>query len=706
MNTIEPRLSPAPLPRHPAIHNRHLERLAIVYIRQSTFHQVHHHQESTRLQYQLVDRAVQLGWDRTRVITIDDDLGRSGTSVEGRPGFQRLVAEVGLDHVGLVLGLEASRLARSCRDWHQLLDICSVFGTLIGDADGIYDPTRYNDRLLLGLKGTMSEAELHILKGRLHQGRLAKALRGELHIRLPMGYIRRPSGEVIKDPDEQAQSVIALVFATFELTRTLHATLRYLVQHDIQMPVRLKHGPDKGDLQWRRPNRPSLQNLLHNPAYAGAYAYGRRKIDPRRQQPGRAGTGRVSRDRSAWDALIHNHHPAYISWEQYERNLAQLAANRTSADNVVRRGQSYLAGLVVCGRCGRRMRVQYAKDRYRYLCPGEAVDYGGDFCQSLQGACLDEAISAVVLRAVEPAALDVSLGLAEEIEQERAALERHWQQRLERAAQAVERAYRQYNRVEPENRLVARTLEQKWESVLRDQQQLQEAHARFQAEQPTQLSAAEREAIRQLATDVPTLWNAPTTTVQDRQEVTRLLVEAVVVTVVGESEKVEVEVQWMGRHRTALEMIRPVARWEQLSYYSALLERISELRDSGLRHAEIATQLNAETWRPPKRRPTFNTSMVRSLLSRIRPTSQTSPRSGPHGPFGPEEWGITALAQELGMPTITMYSWVRKGTVTAEKRTEDQRWIIYADAEERERLRAYRRRPRTWGAHTRVPDPS
>jgi DNA invertase Pin-like site-specific DNA recombinase len=285
------------MPRPPGglsekILRRHRERLAIVYIRQSTVQQVERHQESTRLQYALVERAFDLGWARASIVVVDDDLGRSGATIEGRLGFQRLVAEVGLGRVGVVLGVAMSRLARSNRDWHQLLEICALFDTLIADVDGVYDPAHFNDRLLLGLKGTMSEAELHILKARMLAGRRAKARRGELGKPVPMGYVRRPSGEVALDPDEQAQATIRLVFALFERFRTVGKVLSYLVEHDIRMPVRIAGGPGKGELEWRRANRPTLHNLFGNPIYAGIYAYGVRTTERRRQTPGRPGAVR------------------------------------------------------------------------------------------------------------------------------------------------------------------------------------------------------------------------------------------------------------------------------------------------------------------------------------------------------------------------------------------------------------------------------
>src|SRR6201996_2543146 len=341
------------------IRREHRDRLAIVYIRQSTMQQVERHQESTRLQYGLVERALQFGWIRERVVVIDDDLGRSGAAAAINPGFQRLVAEVGLGRVGLVLGIEMSRLARSCRDWHQLLEICALFDTLIADVDGVYDPANYNDRLLLGLKGTMSEAELHILQARMLAGRNAKARRGDLGKPLPMGYLRRPSGEVALDPDEQAQSVIRLVFDLFDRLRTVSGVLRYLVQNDIKMPVRLTGGPGKGELEWRRPSRPSLGDLFSNPIYAGVYVYGVRPIDRRRHKPGHPSSGRRPPRPENAEVFLPDRLPAYITWEQFQRNQEQIISNRTRERGPTRAGAALLSGLIVCGRCGLRMTATY-----------------------------------------------------------------------------------------------------------------------------------------------------------------------------------------------------------------------------------------------------------------------------------------------------------------------------------------------------------
>src|SRR5215469_1906495 len=314
------------------LHAWHRERLAVVYVRKSTAQQVLDHQESTRLQYGLVSRAQALGWETSRVLVIDDDLGKSAASAQGRAGFQRLVSEVSLDHVGIIFGVDMSRLARSNKDWHQLLELCALFHTLIADLDGIYDPGLYNDRLLLGLKGTLSEAELHILKQRMYQGRLSKAQRGELQFALPVGYVWSPTGEIQLDPDEQVQQVVRLIFRTFEELGTLGGLLRYLAHHQIQLGIRVREGPGKGELVWRRPNRATLQTMLKHPLYAGSYVYGRRQEDPRRKQPEQPRSGRVVMTMDQWLVLLPNHCPAYIAPEQYDRNQARLQANRARAD--------------------------------------------------------------------------------------------------------------------------------------------------------------------------------------------------------------------------------------------------------------------------------------------------------------------------------------------------------------------------------------
>src|SRR5262249_27930761 len=387
----------------------------------------------------------------------------------------------------IVLGLEASRLARSDPDWAPLVRLCGVFQALLCDYDGLYDPTDFNDRLLLGLKGIMSEAELHFLRGRMHEGRANKARRGELFNHASIGYVRVPDGLAL-DPDEQAQSVVRLLFDQFDRHGSVHGLLRYLVQHGIRLPVRPHAGPNRGQLEWHRPNRETLLNLLHHPVYAGYYRYGYRALDPRRQVPGRPGTGRTLRKPGDCPVLLEGRCPAYITPERFWANQARLAANRARADvaGAVRQGPSLLGGILVCGRCGQRLMVSYGgrAGRLRYQCARAAVGYAAPVCQGLAGRPLDDLVAAQVLAALEPAALELSLAAAADLQQERARLHGVRQQELERARYEAERARRQYHAVEPENRLVARELERRWEEALKEQRRVEEEDARLGPSQP------------------------------------------------------------------------------------------------------------------------------------------------------------------------------------------------------------------------------
>jgi len=649
------------------IHHRHLEQLALVYIRQSSMQQVHRNQESTKIQYGLVGLAQQLGWASDRIDVIDDDLGVSGASAIGREGFQRLLAEVALDHVGLIVGVEMSRLARSNKDWHQLLELCARFGTLIADLDGLYDPSHYNDRLLLGLKGTMSEAELHILRQRLLQGKLHKARRGELGVPVPTGYLRQASGEVVLDPDEEVQLAVRTVFEEFEHLGTIHGVLRVLVARGVQIGVRRRTRPDLGRLEWRRVHRGMIVNILRNPVYAGVYAYGRRQVDPRRQQPGRPGTGRTPLLLAAdqWQVCLRDRVPAYISWEQYERNQMRLKINRDRhpAGGVHRDGAALLGGLLVCGRCGYRMSVQYGKSpngrRYgRYVCAHTAAVRGEAVCSSLSTAPLDALIAQLALKGIEPAALEVSMRVSEQIERERQKSEALWQKRLQRARYEAERAERQYHAVEPENRLVVRTLERSWEEKLEAERGLQEEHRRQREQQPRHLTEKERHTIRSLATNLPALWAAPTTTPADRKQVLRLLIDRVAATVDKSSEWVDVVVQWSGGHETRTQIRRPVGKLVGLARHEELLAELRRLRAEGYSAHQSAEVLNNNGWVTPTQKNTFNDRLVRAMLGRHG--------SVPKGPKRPpsddaNEWWLADLAAELEMPVVTLYGWMRRG---------------------------------------------
>lgn len=687
------------LPRSEKIRPAHFERLAVVYVRQSTPQQVLHNQESTRLQYGLASRAVALGWSEQRVLVIDDDLGRSGSTAEGRTGFQRLVAEVGLSHVGIILGIEVSRLARSCKDWHHLLEICALFGTLIADLDGVYAPNDYNDRLLLGLKGTMSEAELHIMHQRMVQGKLNKARRGELNFNLPLGYTQRPSGEVRFDQDEQAQDVVRLIFRKYEELGTAHSLLRYLVANGIRLGIRVHSGPSKGDLQWNRPNIHTLHGLLHNPFYAGAYAYGRRAVDPRRKKPGRPATGIFFKRRQDCEVLLRDHHPAYISWEQYEQNQERMESNRSRAQTLgaVRRGPSLLTGLLMCGRCGGRLTVSYHGRgvKHAYSCVQALIRYAEPLCQHMAGEPLDTFVVKQVLTALTPAALELALEATKHVERDRAELTRLWQLRLERAAFEADRAGRHYRSIEPENRLAGRQLAREWEEALAAHRTLEEEFNRFEQTRPKVLTSAEREHIRRLASDIPLLWSASTTTAADRKAIIRQVVERIVVNTVGESEHVRVCIHWAGGIQSDHVMIRPVRDLVQLSTYPRLCQRVRDLAGEGLTPGLIAQRLEAEGFQTPKRRKRFNRRAILELMRRLG-VGALRDRPQPKPDLALHEWMVPDLARHLEIPVGTLYVWARRGLVKARyvEGRPKARCIIWADEVAQAAIRERHGRPR------------
>lgn len=674
------------------IRAEHQGRLAVVYVRQSTVHQVQHHQESTRLQYNLVEHARRLGWPQEQVLVIDEDLGVSGASIEGRLGFQRLLSEVAFNHVGLILGVEMSRLARSCKDWYQLLELCALFRTLIADLDGLYDPTSYNDRLLLGLKGTMSEAELHILKQRMLQGALQKARRGELVSKVPIGFVRNAAGEVQLEPDEQARTVVHLVFEQFERLGSASGVLRQLVQHQVKLPVRADSGPGKGHLEWRRPSLTTVRNLLTHPMYAGAYVYGRTCQNP---------TTRRIRDvpqrlaKSEWRVLLKDRYPAYISWEQFEKNVDQLAQNRSSnhSRGSVRQGRALLAGLLTCERCGFRIGTRYQgkSSQPRYQCDTGRAIYGHDRCQSVAARVIDEEVVRLTLLALAPASLEVSLEVAADLERQRGQLEAHWTSRLERAKYDADRARRQYEAVEPENRLVGRTLEQAWEMQLRSLQQLEQEYSRFHQTQLRQLSEQERDQIRDLATDLPLVWQSVNTTDEDRKQILRQVIEQISVAVEGDGEWVEIRVHWAGGQQTYSRVRRPVAGTAQLSRWAELKARLQALKSAGLTASKIAEQLQHDGFKPAKGSQ-ITAQIVRIWLSRFGLSRSPAKLAVA---MAVNEWTIRQIVDRHQISVGTVHGWIRRGRLQARQVGGDRgRWVITATPTEVDELVNSRRTSR------------
>ncbi|MGH9629218.1 MAG: recombinase family protein, partial [Bryobacteraceae bacterium] len=468
---------------HQKVNAGHLKRNAYLYIRQSTLRQVFENSESTFRQYDLRQHALALGWAPEQIVVIDNDLGQSGASAVGREGFQRLVTEVSMGHAGIVLGLEVSRLARNSTDWHRLLEICALTDTLILDEDGVYDPAHYNDRLLLGLKGTLSEAELHVIKARLQGGILNKARRGELECPLPVGFIYNPAHQPVLDPDKQVQESLRFFFDTFNRMGSAMATMKAFHQRGLLFPRRLRKGPQKGDLVWAELTHSRALQVLHNPRYAGAFVYGRKRV--RKKADGSETC--LTRPRDQW-ILLPGMHPGYISWEQYEENQRRLRENAQAQGedrrkSPPREGPALLQGLVLCGVCGRRMTVRYHSRGTQpvpdYVCQKDGIEHGKPICQSINGEQIDKAIAQLLIQTMTPMALDIALAVQQEVQTRLDEVDRLRRKQVERARYEADQAQRRYMHVDPANRLVADTLEAEWNSKLRALIEAQQEYERL-----------------------------------------------------------------------------------------------------------------------------------------------------------------------------------------------------------------------------------
>jgi DNA invertase Pin-like site-specific DNA recombinase len=606
--TVNERLS---VDRPAKIQGHHVDRWAIVYVRQSHPQQVLRHRESAQVQANLKDRASAWGWPAERIRVLDGDQGRSGTTTAGRDDFAWLLSEIALGHVGLVLGFQINRLAREDETCCRLIRVCAAFDTLLADQDGLYHPHDFNDRLLLTIKGFMGGVELHQLQQRMQAGRLNRARRGECLGKPLPGYVIGPDRKLQFDPDEQAQYAIRLVLEQFAWLGSVCGVLRYLRQHQIQLPYRPVSGPQRGQLCWRKPNRETLRYLLRHPAYAGVYIWGRRQR--RRPVPGPGGQVRGVREPRDCPVFLLDNHPAYISWEQYQKNLRRLKEHRARGPGPGRAGGALLVGLVVCGECGCRMYPQYLTN-VRYNCPhGDSQP----LCQSFVAKPLEDLVSAQILQVVTPASLELCMRATEECQRQRSALDRQWRLRLERARQDVDRAFRQYNAVEPENRLVARTLERQWEEALLAQRGLEEECHRFQQSQPTELTAAERAQIQTLADDLPALWRTPQTSIADKRQVVRLLLQRVVVWAPRSNRDMKVQLHWTGGTMTEHCASRPVLWWSQVIEAPALLEQVRQRRAAGWSSRRIADELNAAGQRTPRGKP-FTHDNVRQICTKLR----------------------------------------------------------------------------------------
>jgi len=600
---------------------RHLDRLAVVYVRQSAPQQQIKHPESRPAQLRLRERILQWGWPGDRIRVLEGDMGRSATSTAGRDDFMWLLREVALEHVGLVAGFQINRLAREDEAICRLIKVCALFDTLVADLDGLYHPQDFNDRLVLTIKGLVGGVELHQIQQRMQQGRLERARRGEWMGAVPMGYVVGQDRKLAMDPDEQVQHAVRLVFQQFERLGSVSALLRYFEEHGLRLPFRPSCGASPGKVDWRRPHRETVRNVLRHPAYAGAYTWGRRPIDPKRAVAGRRGTGRVVLEPKDCPVFLPDNHPAYIDWDGFRRNLQRISSQRRHGPepSAQREVVSLLAGRVFCGRCGSRMQTHYTPE-LRYECARRALDYGEPVCGSLPGAPVEQLVAQQILVALEPASLELSLAAVQRIEAQRAEVDRHWQLRLERAEHQAERAFRQYDAVEPENRLVARTLERRWEEALHAFRELKEEYDRFRRSRPTTLSPSERRSIVALSGNLPKLWTAASLAVAEKRRVVQILLEKVVATP-SRSEVLSLDLHWLGGTVTRHEVTRSVRRWTDLSTYEAIVAHIDQMASRGSRSREIANSLNQCGYRTCREKP-FTADNVRQLRFRAVPLGE------------------------------------------------------------------------------------
>ncbi len=649
---------------------RHLRRDAYLYVRQSTVRQVFENTESTERQYALRQRAVALGWPRDRVLVIDSDLGLSGASCAQRKGFQRLVAEVGMGRAGIVLGLEVSRLARNSTDWHRLLEICAVTDTLILDEDGIYDPAHFNDRLLLGLKGAMSEAELHVMRARLRGGLLNKARRGELRCHLPVGLVYDGNGQVVLDPDQEVQQAVRLLFDTFLRTGVARQTVRYFREQDLLFPRRMLSGPHQGEVIWRPLRLRQAVSTLHNPRYAGAFVFGRYRS--RKLPDGR--TKRESVPRDEWHAFLPDAHPGYISWEEYERIQQRLrdSARAYGADRrhgPPREGPALLQGRVLCGLCGCRMSVRYHRRGDElvpdYQCCVRTFETAQSACQVVPGASVDAAIGQLLVEAMTPMALEVALAVWQEIQDRQQEADRLRRLDVERAQYEADLARRRYLEVDPSHRLVADSLEADWNDKLRSLADAQERYEQQKRAEEALGQRIDRERVLALVKDFPAIWNDPETPQRERKRMLALLLEDVTLI---KAAKITAHVRFRGGATTTLTLPLPLNAWQGRTTPPAVVEHIEALLQKHT-DGEVARILNQRGLRTGADA-VFSATSVRwvryahgleSLKERLRQAGWLT---------------TTEYAAQLGVHSSTVKKWRRRGRLEGRISNDAGQWLF------------------------------
>ena len=683
------------------IQAHHRQKMAYVYLRQSTMAQVYHHQESTQRQYALKDRALELGWMPDQIRVLDADLGLSGTQMNHRQDFKTLVADVSLEKVGAVFALEASRLSRSCSDWHRLLEICSLTGTLMVDADGCYDPADFNDQLLLGLKGTMSQAELHFLRGRLQGGKRNKAQRGELRFPLPVGFVYgEEPGSVLLDPDVEVQHAVRLAFRLLRQTGSAYGVVRHFLQHHLSFPRRTYGGVWNGKILWGPLQHGRVLGLLSNPCYAGAYVYGRRRSVKSISTDGLVQSKVQRQPIDSWLVLIQTHHPGYLGWDEYLENQQMLAENQTNQpehclSGAAREGRALLQGLLVCGHCGRRLSPRYTGHggiHPVYECTRRQTDtHYSSACVRLSADLIDQAVGQRILEILQPEQIEIAFRAVQELERRSQAIDQQWRMRMERLEYQAQIAQRRYEEVDPSNRLVAATLEQRWNEALQARASAQDEFNQHRQQQGLELTEEQKGQLLALAKDLPQLWKSPSTSAQDRKRMLRLLLKDVTVERLNAERKAVLHLRWQGGAVEDLNVDIPLPAPDQVRYPQPIVDRVRSLARS-LSDAQIAATLKAEGLLSAKGK-TFTVSMVKWIRYRHEIAAPSLKR--------PEELTVAEIAQRFRVSSGVVHYWIQRGhlparslgpgtpywiTLGPEKEAELQAWVTNSTRIHRARI--------------------
>lgn len=665
------------LSMHPKVRPEHLSRNALVYVRQSTMAQVRFNQESTQRQYALQEKALSLGWQKENIRVIDSDLGISGSGRAMRPGFAQLVASVSLGEVGAVFGLEISRLARSSADLMKLLELCALFGTLVIDEDGIYDMADFNDRLLIGLKGTMGEAELHFLYARMTGGKENAASRGDLRFPLPVGYVYDPDGTIMMDPDAEVQNAISTLFKEFRASGSAYGVVRYFARNSLSFPKRAYGGAWDGKITWGTLTHSRVLSVIHNPSYAGAYVYGRFRDQKTVDSSGRFAHHSVRLpNREDWKVFIPDHHPAYISWEDFEANQKLLASNQTNAERSgpAREGAALLPGIILCGRCGRRMTVRYTGTggvRPAYECTGRWEHGNKAACTSVPADILDQAVSEKILSIMKASELEIALKILRNISSSARIADRQWLLSIERAQYEADRAERQFMLADPENRLVVRTLESNWNQKLKALEEVRQDYAAYCSKKAWTPSAKEEEDILNLAQRIPEIWNAPTSTSKEKKRIIRILIEDVTVLAEKRCSDFTIGIRFRSGKCEEIHLKKPLPAADRKRHTDDTVSLVRELAASMDDH-EIAGFLNHRHMTTPEGK-AFTYAGIRWIRY----------KHGISGPYQRDRQGISVseAARLLGISASRVYYGISSGKIPARKQHPGWPWEVLIDNE-------------------------